>query len=199
MAVAVRPEKLRAALGAKLLSAVQALNDLREADKPEINRICEPHRQAAEFLHAARGVYPTIKTFGDENLQPAGFKKWVEEWENSRLSDSERKMWQMMRTARIAQEHGDGALIPHQIEVTRGDQIQVWGNAALLGIPPEQIDKRSFKSGVRLAAYPDRPASEVCAEYFELCQRFAEDFQRDHAYLIPSEQATGQTDLPAPR
>src|SRR5580658_8172444 len=100
MAVAVRPEKLRAALGAKLLSAVQALNDLREADKPEINRICEPHRQAAEFLHAAHGVYPTIKTFGDEHLQPAGFKKWVDEWENSRLSDSEREMWQKMRTAR---------------------------------------------------------------------------------------------------
>jgi hypothetical protein len=166
MAVTVRPEKLREALGAKLATAVQALYELREADKPMMNRIWEPQNVVVEFLHAAHGVYPIVKTFGEENLQPAGFRQWVDGWKSG-LSATNRHLWQQMNTERVAQEHGEGAdLIPHQIEIS-------------------QIDNRSFKGGVRFAAYPDRPVSEVCAEYFDLCQRFGDDFRRDHAHLIP--------------
>ena len=41
------------------------------------------------------------------------------------------------------------------------------------------------KSAVRFRAYPDKPASEVCAEYLKLLQKFVADFLRQHAHLVP--------------
>jgi hypothetical protein len=143
MAVSIRPEKLREALGAKLDTAVQALYKLREAEKPVLNQYWEPQTIVVEFLHAAHGVFPTIKTFGEKNA--AGFWKWLDGWKGE-LSSPDRDLWQQKNTERVAQEHGEGAdLIPHQIEITQGDQIQRFHNAAVLGLATSRIENRSWK------------------------------------------------------
>jgi hypothetical protein len=177
----VRPDKLKDALNVKLSDAVFKLHELREADKPEINRHWEPHSAAVAFINAAHGVVPVAETFG----QSHGFDKWRKAWEAA-LLPPERELWERMYDARRFQEHGEGAgFIPHQIEITRGDQIQRQHNVALLGLAAAQVDNRSWKGGVRHEAYPDRPVSEVCAVYLELCQRFVANFLRDHSHLIP--------------
>ena len=182
----VRPEKLKDALNAKVSDAVFSLHELREADKPEINRYWESQTSAVAFVHAAHGLVPVCETFGDNYpLHPSGFKAWHTSWKAA-LSLGALQLWERMYDARRFQDHGEGAgFIPHRIEITRGDQIQGQHNAALLGLAASSgIDNRSWKGGVRHEAYPDRPVSEVCAEYLELCQRFVADFLRDHA-IIP--------------
>jgi hypothetical protein len=52
----------------------------------------------------------------------------------------------------------------------------------LMNIPGHRSE--SYKGGVRVQAYPDKPASEVCFVYWKLCNRFVQDFLRDHATLI---------------
>jgi hypothetical protein len=180
--VTVRPEKLREALSTKLDAATQDVVKLRIADQPDYNQYLEPGKIVKDFLLAARGVFPVIKTFGDDNLKPQGFKRWCDAWENA-LGPTARDLWQKMRDERTSQEHGEGAdLIRDMIPITRGDQVQVFQNAVLLGVPPPPPPA---KAGVRFKAYPDRPVSEVCGDYLELSRRFADDFVRDHANLIP--------------
>jgi len=180
MRATVRPEKLREAFGAKLSTAVFALHKLREADQQRLKQYPEPHSIVVEFLHASRGVFPIAETF-----DPPGFLAWVAQWKRKRLPKSEQlALWDEMHTARRFQEHGEGAgLIPFQIEVTQGDQIQRFHNATLLGT--RLSENRSWKGGVRFEAYEDRPVSEVCAEYFGMCQQFVDDFLHDHAHLLP--------------
>lgn len=183
----VRPEKLREALSAKQSDAVFKLHELREADKPEINRHWEPQSSAVSFVHAAHGVVPVAETFGDGNpILPGGFNAWHTRWKST-LSPPELELWKHMYDARRFQEHGEGAgFIPHQIEITQGDQIQRHHNVVLLGLAAtSRTENRSWKGGVRFEAYPNRPVSEVCAEYLALCQRFVADFLRDLAHLIP--------------
>jgi hypothetical protein len=183
----VRPEKLREALNAKVSDAIFKLHELREADKPEINRYWEPQSAAVSFVHAAHGVVPVAETFGDSNpVLPGGFNAWHIRWKLT-LSPSELELWEHMYDARRFQEHGEGAgFIPYQIEITRGDQPQQTNNVVLLGLAASSRTKnRSWKGGVRHEAYPNRPVSEVCADYFALSQRFVADFLRDHAHLIP--------------
>jgi len=55
-------------------------------------------------------------------------------------------------------------------------------NYAALGIPRPPGPS---KAGVRFKAYPNSPASEVCRQYLELCQRFWQDFQAEHPHLLP--------------
>jgi hypothetical protein len=113
MTVAVRPQKLKEALNAKLGDAAQALFELREADKPEMNRYW-PSVVVVDFLHAARGVYPVLETFAKgTRLKVSGFEKWRNRWEGQ-LPLSDLGLWRQMRTERVSQEHGEGAeLIPH--------------------------------------------------------------------------------------
>ena len=86
-----------------------------------------------------------------------------------------------MQDQRDADEHGHGAdlvsvAIPIALE---------WmpTNTVLLGLGIGDQPTAS-KGGVRFSAYPDKPASEVCAAYLQLCRRFVDDFLRDHAALI---------------
>jgi hypothetical protein len=186
----VRPEKLKEALNTKIAEAVFKLHELREADKPEMNRYLEPLGIAVAFVNAAHGVVPVAETFGDENpVLPGKFKAWHKRWKSSALLlPSELLLWEYMYDARRFQEHGEGAgFIAHQIEITRGDQIQHHHNVAMLALAASSSghDNRSFKGGVRFEAYPSRPVSEVCADYLNLSQRFVRDFLRDHAHLIP--------------
>jgi hypothetical protein len=109
-------------------------------------------------------------------------------WEAARLSDPTRlALWREMHAARRFQEHGEGAgLIPHMIRITEGDIPTQPRNVAHLGLMASDFKSESFKGGVRFAAYPDRPVSEVCREYFDMCQLFVDDFLRDHAHMLPS-------------
>lgn len=87
-----------------------------------------------------------------------------------------------MLDERVAEEHGEGAgLEAILIAVTRGHMPQDFTNYALFRIP--RPPGRS-KGGVRFRAYPGRPASEVCQQYLELCQRFWQDFQAEHPHLL---------------
>ena len=66
-------------------------------------------------------------------------------------------------------------------------EIDVSGDPSIIvhqGIPGVERP-RSTKGGVRFAAYPNRPASAVMAEWLALAQRFVADFVRDHAHLLP--------------
>jgi hypothetical protein len=186
MRAIVRPEKLKESLDAKMSEAVLKLHEIAQADKPELNRYNEPRSYAVAFVHAAYGVVPVAETFAEGSaLTAAGFKKWRGDWQ-AKLTPLELRLWEEMYDARRFQEHGEGdGLQPFMVEITRGDNPQMVRSSLVLGLDPSAIDSRSWKGGVRFTAYPDRPASEVCADYFLLARRFVDDFLRDHAHLLP--------------
>ena len=186
MAATVRPAKLRETLNAKLESATLKLAEIREADQPESNRYWEPGNIVTDFLHATRGVYPVLETFAKgTSLKVPGFEKWRDRWEGQ-LTASDLKLWRQMRAERVSQEHGEGAeLIRDMIPITRGHNTQQPANVLLLGLAAQGYKNEVSKGGVRFAAYPTRPVSDVCADYLELSNRFVNDFVRDHANLIP--------------
>jgi hypothetical protein len=181
MRATVRPEKLREALTAKLLAAAMALHKLRDADKLELNQHWDPQNIVVEFLNAARGVVPIAETF----LGERPFRRWNDAWEKARLPESDRSaLWKQMWDSRRLQEHGEGAgLIHTQLLVDDRNLLQVNRSVVHLGMAPTKTEM--FKGSVRFAAYPDRPVSEVCAEYLEMCQQFVDDFLREQAQLIP--------------
>jgi len=178
----VRPAMLRDTLNSKLGDATLALLEIREAEQPVWNRHTEPGRSVNTFVHAARGVVPVARTFGQATMQPKCFEKWRKDWE-ARLTQPERDLWLRMITERESLEHGEGVeLIDVPIPILRGDQLQISHNHALLGTPPVP---GPFKGGVRFKEYPNKVASEVCAEHLGLARRFVDDFLHDHASLIP--------------
>lgn len=71
------------------------------------------------------------------------------------------------------------------VPITQGDHTPWDYNVALLNLAATGYKPSAWKGGVRFKAYPNRAASEVCAEYKQLAQRFVDDFLRDHAHLIP--------------
>jgi hypothetical protein len=183
--VTVTPGRLKEALNAKLGDAAHALAELREADKPERNRYWNERSIVVDFLYAARGVFPVVKTFGEDNLQPAGFRQWCDAWEGA-LGRTELGLWRKMNDERISQEHGEGAeLMPVMIPIAQVDVLPQDCNVALLGLAARGYRPATSKGGVRFTAYPNRAVSEVCAEYKDLAQRFVDDFVRGHANLIP--------------
>lgn len=181
MSAKVDPAKLKPAINAKLGSAGQELYKLRESDKPVINQFPEPEQYAIAFLHAARGVYPTIKTFANAQFGKAAFEKWVYDWEAAR-STEDRTLWRQMRVERIDQKHGEGArLLPHMIEVTNDRTIAAY--PAAVGLVP--VRNKSWKGGQRCKSYPNLPISQVCKDYLALCQRFVDKVLHDHASPVP--------------
>jgi hypothetical protein len=188
MSVSIRPEKLVERVSLKLNTASFNIHNLRETEQPRFNGHWNAENYAVDFLQAAHGVFALIKTFGDANLTPAGFKRWLEGWETAALSSSEKlAMWRQLRLARTSEEHGDGAsFIRFDVEVTQGD-MQV-ARPTILNLAPGAPAPKTqiFKSTVRFAAYPNRAASDVCQEYWELCHQLADDFVRDHSHLIPA-------------
>jgi hypothetical protein len=182
MSATVRPEKLREALYAKLGVAGESLYEIRQSERAEINRFNDARRYIGDFLHAARGVYPVAETF----LKPAKFKKWFEPWEKNRLSDSERALWGKIRIERVSQEHGEGVgLIAVSIPIPRAAMSPSVPNVAHLHLAATGYQGgESSKGGERFRAYPDKPASEVCAEYLKLANRFVEDFLREQGATV---------------
>ncbi len=184
MATVRSPESLRTALGQKLQRATECVYELHQSEQPEFNKYWNPGESFKDFLHAARGAVPVLKTFADERQQPGDFEAWRGKWE-ARLTDGERALWLKMQAARVDQEHGDGPdLVPYSIEITYGHTSEVYANVAVLGLKPGEWMRSRSKGGVRFAPYADRPLSEVCRDYLALCQRFVADFEREHVHLL---------------
>ena len=80
-----------------------------------------------------------------------------------------------------ATQHGDGAVVvPVEIPVVLENMSSNTGLIASgVGHQPT-----ASKRGVRFEPYPDKPASEFCTAYLQLCRRFVDDFLRDHGALI---------------
>jgi hypothetical protein len=182
MTVTVRPKKWRETVNEKLGEARQSVYELTEADKPEFNRYSDARRIAKDCVGAARGVYTVTETLVRLNYKPW---PWRDAWEG-RLTAPELELWRSMRDVRTETLHGEGGgLFQHMIQITRGpERSTVSPNYVALGPMPAAEEANPRKGGVRFYAYPDRPASEIAHEYVTLCQRFADDFERDHAHLF---------------
>lgn len=184
MATVSSRQALREAVNEKLGAATWRIFELQQAELPEQNKYQNPKQSVVDFLHAAHGVVPVIKTFAVERLQhEKDFEDWRSRWEAT-LTDGERGLWLRMLDERVAQEHGEGAgLEGISIPITYGGGYQDFTNYAALGIerPPGPS-----KGGVQFRAYTGRPASDVCRQYLELVQRFWRDFQADHGWLMAS-------------
>jgi hypothetical protein len=174
------PEKLKDVVSVKLDAAMLSLHELQQAEQPECNRYTEPQKYVDDFLYAARGVFSVIETFGEEKLQAAPFRRWVEAWEHT-LKPEQLELWKAIGTEPAPQGYGDEErLVSTWLPITRGQVPEDFTNYAELGIPRAP---GPTKSAVRFRAYPDKPASEVCAEYLKLVQRFVADFLRQHVRL----------------
>lgn len=182
MLLPTAPEKLKDAVAARLDAAMLSLSELQQAEQPECNRYTEPHRYVVEFLHAARGAFSIVKTFGEEKLQPAPFRRWLEAWGHT-LTPEQLRLWRAIGTAPESQEYSEGELlIPTWIPITRGPMPEDFTHYTELGIPRPP---GPTKSAVRFRFDPEKPASEVCAEYLKLVQKCLADFLRQHANLLP--------------
>jgi hypothetical protein len=175
--VTVAPSELARTLHTKLDAAKLKLLDVQKAEQPRGGG-SESHRDLVmQFVRSARGVYPVAKTFGKDWLPGNRFKVWRDKWEDG-LAAAEQTLWHHVQKLRDIDEHGEGApLIPVAIPVALDDCVPT--NAALLGLGPGHQPTAS-KIGAGFSPYPNKPASEVCAEYLQLCRRFVDDFLRDH-------------------
>jgi hypothetical protein len=182
MIARVRHGKWRGTVNERLGEALQSVYELTEADKPEFNHYSDARKIAKECVGAARGVYMVTETLVRLNYKPW---PWRDAWE-SRLTAPELALWRNMRTVRTETQHGEGGgLVQHMIKVTRGPGAStISPNYVVLGLVPPAEGTNPHKGGVRFAEYPDRSASEMAREYVTLCQRFADDFERDHAKLF---------------
>ena len=181
MRATVKPAKLREGLSQKLGAAGENVGLLRQAELPELNGHWDPAKYAIAFLHAARGVCATAETFA--NGHGIDFKAWYAAWRAS-VSAADLQLWDRLRDDRVAQEHGDGAdFIAVAIPITRGPGMpEMFRNNVLYGggaAPP------ASKGGIRFSVDPNRPTSEVCADYLRVARRFVDDFLRNYAHLIP--------------
>lgn len=189
MPVSVRPEKLIETVSLKLNTADYNVRNLREAERPCINEHWSPENYVKAFLTEAHGVFAVIKTFAEASLKPAGFKRWLTGWEAT-LSADKLALWKQMRHERTQYEHGEGIELERTwIVVTEGEFPEAHqGTPAVVGGSRSEISKVS----VRFAAFPDRLASDVCAEHLELCQQFAVEFMDGNAGLfVAPPHATG--------
>jgi hypothetical protein len=169
MSSTVRPDNLRAALDAKLAAAMSQVIDLREAEQPRVTPHLNPREVVDTFLQYACRVYPIVCTFGRTQAGDLQFDAWYSQW-FGKLGDADRALWQQLLDERARQEHGQGAAL---IEV---EIIQQSAPAA-----PTDVRKRTM----RFAAAPNRPASDICADYLRLAKRFVGEFVRDHARFLP--------------
>jgi hypothetical protein len=182
MLLPIGPERLKDAVNARLDAAMLSLHELQQAEQPECNRYTEPQKYVIDFLYAARGVLSVVRTFGEDKLQAAPFRRWLEAWEHT-LKPEQLGLWRAVGTEPQSQEHGEEELlISTWIPITRGLVPEDFTDYAALGIPRPP---GPTKSAVRFRAYPDEPASELCAEYWKLLQKFVSDFLRQHAHLVP--------------
>jgi hypothetical protein len=178
MSTTVRPDNLRAALDAKLAAALSQLVDLREAEQPRVTHL-NPREIIETFLRYACRVYPIADTFGRAQAGDLQFEAWYSQW-LGKLGAADRALWQQLHEGFARQEQGHGAaLIDVEIAVPADPSVTA---------PQSAPDARTAvpKRLVRFAGAPNRPASDVCADYARLAKRFVGEFIRDHARFLPT-------------
>ncbi len=176
MSATIRPNNLKSALDAKLAAALSQLVELREAEQPRLTLHLSPREIVGAFLLYASAVHPIVDTFGRAQAGELQFNVWYEQW-TTRLNAPATALWRQLRAERARQERGEVvALI--EVEISLASDSSSGTRQSSRG-----ADAR--KQLVRFAAFPDRPASDVCNDYLRLAKRFAQDFVRDHARLFP--------------
>ncbi len=177
MSATLRPDNLRTALDAKLAAALSQLVELREAEQPRVTLHLSPREIVGAFFLYACGVYPIADKFGRAQAGELQFNAWYEQW-TKRLNGADSALWKQLRGERSRQE--------------RGERVELIELEVAIAADPSSTRQSSrggpvdaHKQVVRLAAYPDRPASDVCNSYLQLARRFAHDFLREHARFLP--------------
>jgi hypothetical protein len=163
---------VKAALDAKLAAAMSQLVALREAEQPAALHL-NPREIIDAFLSYACRVQAIAETFGREQAGHLQFDAWYGQWVD-KLSDADRSLWKELGGAQARQQHGHGAAL---VEVEVGVSPEPSAKAPLGAQAP--IRKRIF-----FAAWPNRPASDVCADYLRMAKRLAGEFVRDYARFL---------------
>jgi hypothetical protein len=169
--ISLTPTDTRPALQAKLAEAISCVQELRDFEQPRLTPRMDGWEIVAKLLGAARAVYQVAETFV-EGRPGTDFAAWYAAW-LGRLTGLERELWQQMRDAGDERLHGECAEL-FAVKVTIP-----WEPAAetFHGVPGVARPE-SYKPVPRFRRYPGRPASDVCAEYFALCQRFVNEIRR---------------------
>jgi len=95
MATISTPQALRDAVNQKLGRAAECRYELYQAEQPAWNRFTNPQGSVVDFLQAAHGVIPVLKTFADERQQRGDFENWRDSW-GARFSDVALALWLKM-------------------------------------------------------------------------------------------------------
>jgi hypothetical protein len=168
---------LASTLDSKLSSATLKLYDLRLGDSEHHPASINSSDDVQSMLSDCRATFLTAKTFGDGHYPPRDVAHWLQDWER-KLDSAERDLWDRMTDERDAYHHGEGpSLIGHWVPTPSMGQPQP--SYIALGVDTRDLPPPS-KGGVRFAAYPDTPVSQICALYLELSYRFVRDFK--HAF-----------------
>jgi hypothetical protein len=178
MSATLRPDNLRAALDAKLAAALSQLVELREAEQPRATVHLSPREIVGAFLLYACGVYPIADKFGRAQAGELQFNAWYEQWMKT-LNAVDGALWRHLRDARARLERGQ---VVELIEV----ELSIASDAsAVTRQPLRGAEAGARKQLVRFAAYPDKPASDVCNGCLQVARRFVHDFIREHRRFLP--------------
>jgi hypothetical protein len=165
------PTDVRPALQAKLAEVISCAQELRDVEQPRLTPRMDGWEIVAKLLAAARAIYHMAETFV-EGRPGTNFDAWYAAW-LARLTGLERELWQQMRDAGDEQLHGECAEL-FTVKVT----IPLEPAAEMFHGVPGVARSESYKPVPRFRRYPRRPASDVCAEYFAVCQRFVDEIRR---------------------
>ena len=177
MSATIRPDNLRAALDAKLAAALSQLVELREAEQPRVTLHLNPREIVGAFVLYAGSVYTIADNFGRAQAGELQFAAWYEQWLRG-LKAADGALWKQLRDQRVRQERGQSVELI-EVEISIAADPSAVARPPSRGAPPD-----ARKQLLRFAAYPDRSASDVCNDCWQLARRFVHDFLRDHARFL---------------
>jgi hypothetical protein len=166
--IPLTPTDVLPALQANLTEVLSCVQELRDVEQPRLTPRMDGWKIVARLLAAARAIHQMAKTFVEGRPRTC-FEAWYAAWLGS-LNGLERELWQQMRDAGYEQLHGECAeLFAVKVAIP-------WEPAAetFHGVPGV-AQPESYKTVPRFRRYAGRPASDVCAEYLALCQRFVDE------------------------
>jgi hypothetical protein len=169
--IPLTPTDARPAFQAKLAEVTSCVRELRDVEQPRLTPRMDGWEIVARLLATARAIYQMAETLV-ESRPGTDFDALYGAWLAS-LTEPQRELWQQMRAAGGEQLHGESAEL-FAVKVTIP-----WEPAAetFHGVPGVARPE-SYKPVPRFRRYPGRPASDVCADYFALCQLFVDEIRR---------------------
>ncbi|MEO8465003.1 MAG: hypothetical protein ABI640_06650 [Gammaproteobacteria bacterium] len=174
MSATVRPDNLKAALDAKIAAAMAYLAELREAEQPRVTPHLNSRELVGTLMGYARSVQTIASAFGRAQSGELQHNAWYEQWKKV-LSEADRRLWLELGDER---GHAQGAAL---VDV----ETLVASDPSVAGPPSQPRAHADVRKRVcRFAAFPERPASDVCSDMLLLARRFAGEFLRDHARFL---------------